>query len=109
MEKQQLPESCPLNEENMENDNRRKWYIGKEIPVATLLVLAVQTAGVVWWAASTSARVDYMKEAAVASQIVQTAIDRRQDDDAQRQENRVLVQLDKINAKLDLLSEKVRR
>ncbi len=106
MEENDLPADYPLKDSTMENENRRKWHVGREIPVATLLVLVMQTAGVVWWAASTSARVDYMKEAAVTSQIVQAAIDRRQDDDSQRSEARIIVQLDRINAKLDMLTEK---
>lgn len=40
----------------MENDNRR-WHIGKEIPVSVLMVLILQTVGVVWWARGLTAEV----------------------------------------------------
>ena len=89
----------------MDDDNRRKWHVGKEIPIATIAVLIAQTVGVIWWAASTSAKVDFMKEAAVAAHIVQNAIDRRQDDDATRSEGRIVTQLDKLNEKVDRLLE----
>ena len=107
-QEKELPEHCPLNEKNMD-DNRRRWHIGREIPIATIVVLIIQTAGVVWLAATAVARVDFMKEAAVAAQIIQTAVDRRQDEDSKRQEDRIVVQLDKINTKLDQLADRVRR
>jgi hypothetical protein len=92
--------------EEIAQDNRRRWHVGKEIPIATIIVLILQTVGVIWVAATTFAKVDFMKEASVAAQIVQTAIDKKQDDEAQRSESRVMMQLDKVNMKLDRLIEK---
>ena len=94
-----------MSTEDQEKERTKQWHIGKEIPIAVIVVLVIQTAGVIWWAASTSVKVEFMKEANVASQIVQTSIDRRQDDEAKRSEDRVLVQLDKINMKLDRITE----
>ena len=48
--------------ENWDGQDRRKperWHVGKEVPLALLLTLALQTAGGVWWAASMSAKMDY--------------------------------------------------
>lgn len=94
-----------------ENSNRRNesWRLGKEIPIATIVVLAVQTASVIWWAASTSAKVEFMRETVVTTQVAQVAVDRRQDEEAQRAENRILLQLDKLNQKMDRLIEGGRR
>lgn len=86
-------------------EEQRKWHLGREIPVATILILVIQTIGVVWWAATISAKVDSMDKATVVAQLVQVGIDRRQDDEALRSENRILVQLDKLNAKLDRMME----
>lgn len=36
-----------------------KWHIGKELPLAMILALAVQTAGGVWWLAQVSSKLDY--------------------------------------------------
>lgn len=83
----------------------QKWHVGKEVPVATIVVLLIQTAGVIWWAASTSAKVDYVKESQLAQQIIQNSVDRKQDDDARRAEDRLITQLDKINTKIDKLIE----
>lgn len=44
-----------------------KWRVGKEIPIATIFVLLLQTAGVVWWAATISTELRYEKEARVAA------------------------------------------
>lgn len=39
----------------MTSDNH--WHLKKEVPLALVFVIAVQTAGIVWWAASTNERV----------------------------------------------------
>lgn len=38
---------------NRRNDD--KWHVGKEIPLALLVMMGLQTMGGVWWAASFSA------------------------------------------------------
>lgn len=40
--------------ESNDDMDRRSWHVGKEIPLAMLLGLLLQTAGVVWWAAGVS-------------------------------------------------------
>ncbi len=39
-------------------DISNKWHVGKEIPLAMIFALMFQTAGVIWWAASLSAKID---------------------------------------------------
>jgi len=41
-------------------DRRAKdrWHVGKEIPIAVLFAVLMQTAGGLWWAASLSAKID---------------------------------------------------
>lgn len=84
---------------------RRQWHIGKEIPIAVLTVLLLQTGGWVWWAATISTRLDTLKENAIATVVMQAAIDRRQDDEAQRSEARILANLERVNQKLDRIIE----
>ena len=43
----------PLEDDAMSED-RRGWHVGKEIPLAMLVALLLQTAGVVWWASGVS-------------------------------------------------------
>ena len=37
-----------------------KWHVGKEIPLALIFILILQTGGWVWWAATQSAKLDYL-------------------------------------------------
>jgi hypothetical protein len=36
-----------------------RWHIGKEVPLAILIALVLQTGGGVWWLAQVSAKIDY--------------------------------------------------
>lgn len=42
-----------------ESDRNERWHIGKEIPLAVLLMLFVQTGGGIWWLAQVSSKIDY--------------------------------------------------
>lgn len=33
---------------------RERWHVGKEIPIAVMVTLLIQTGGIVWWAATVS-------------------------------------------------------
>lgn len=35
-----------------------RWHVGKEIPLALIVMLMLQTGGWVWWAATQSAKLD---------------------------------------------------
>jgi hypothetical protein len=41
-------------------ENRRddRWHVGKEIPIALIVMLLIQSAGAIWWAATQSAKMD---------------------------------------------------
>lgn len=47
-----------------DQDERRveQWHVGKEIPLAMILGMLVQSAGVVWWAATLSGKIDNLAE-----------------------------------------------
>jgi Tfp pilus assembly protein PilO len=63
-----------------EMDRREsRWHVGKEIPIAVLLMLAVQTAGGIWWAASLSQKLD-----SVISQVAELRAERYTKEDARR-------------------------
>lgn len=34
------------------------WHLDRKVPIALIVTVAIQTAGMVWWAASLSSRVD---------------------------------------------------
>lgn len=83
----------------------RKWHVGREFPIATIVVLLFQTIGVIWLAASTVAKVDYLEKTALADKVVQISVDRRQDEESIRSETRITLQLENVNKKLDRLIE----
>ena len=41
-----------------EGDRREGWHVGKEIPLAIIFAIFIQTAGVIWWAATLSSKLD---------------------------------------------------
>lgn len=40
------------------NDRREGWHVGKEIPLAMIFAIVMQTMGAIWWAATLSAKLD---------------------------------------------------
>lgn len=46
-----------MQEEN--STKQEKWHVGKEVPIAVLFTLLVQTGGGIWWLAQVSAKIDY--------------------------------------------------
>lgn len=91
---------------SLHTEEKRSWHLGREIPLALIATLALQTLGALWWAASFAARVEANERALVVAQLGQQALDRRQDEEALRSEARVTTQLERINAKIDKLAEK---
>ena len=43
----------------MEMDHR-KWHVGKEIPLAMIFTLIIQTCTVVWWAAGINSKLEFL-------------------------------------------------
>jgi hypothetical protein len=43
----------------MPQDQQEKWHVGKEVPLAVLFTLMVQTGGGIWWLAQVSSKIDY--------------------------------------------------
>ena len=62
-------------------DRRAKdrWHVGKEIPIAVLFAVLMQTAGGLWWAASLSAKID-----SAIAQLAEFRAERYTKDDARR-------------------------
>lgn len=57
-----------------------KWHVGKEIPLALIFAIVVQTGGWIWWAATLSAKVeDLSLQIAALSADKYTASDAKKD------------------------------
>lgn len=39
-----------------------KWHLDKRVPIALIFAMCMQTAGIVWWGATTSEKVTVLKE-----------------------------------------------
>ena len=91
--------------EECEKSQRRKWSIGREVPLATVAVLLAQTVSAIWWAASISAKVETVEKTAASSALIQAVTDSKQDAESRRSEDRIVVQLDRVNVKIDRLIE----
>lgn len=49
-------------EKHRETKSVDRWHIGREIPIAVLIVLLVQTGGAVWWASKMDSRIESINE-----------------------------------------------
>lgn len=45
----------------MEAEDSRHWHLDKRVPVAPIFAMCVQTAGIVWWGATTSERLSNLE------------------------------------------------
>lgn len=61
------------------NRSNERWHVGREIPIAVLIMLAVQTGGGIWWAASLSQKLD-----SVIAQVQEIKMERYTKEDARR-------------------------
>jgi hypothetical protein len=59
-----------MREDMMEPQNQTdSWHLDKKVPLALIMAMAIQTVGVIWWAASLSTRVDH-QEREIASLVM---------------------------------------
>ena len=50
----------------MDTVEREPWHLDKKVPLALIMTMALQTLGVIWWAASLSTRVEHQERQIVA-------------------------------------------
>lgn len=95
--------------EDAEKEQRKKWHAVREIPLALIYTIILQTvlgAGTLGaFAASTTAKFDALDKAGTAYQAVQISVDKRQDEDARRSEDRILAELRDIKLQLNKIAE----
>lgn len=65
--------------EEIDLRRRDKWHVGREIPIAVLIMLAIQTGGGIWWLSGVSQKLD-----AVIAQVAELRAERYTKDDARR-------------------------
>ena len=72
-----------MNEEQawdgVDRRSPERWHVGKEVPIAVLFTLVVQTGGGIWWLAQLSAKID-----SAISTLAEFRIERYTREDARR-------------------------
>ena len=88
----------------------RHWHLDKRVPVALIITITMQTVGIVWWAASLSARVDALEARVNEARENQNRIVRLEANQAavSRRMDRMLDAFRRVEGKLDRLLLKQR-
>jgi hypothetical protein len=86
-------------------ENRRddKWHVGKEIPIALIAMLMVQSAGAIWWAATQSAKMD-----ALTAMVTEFRIAQYTQNDAHRDTALTTLRIDDLARRTELLETSIR-
>ena len=77
------------------------WHLDKKVPLALILAMAVQTIGVIWWAASLSTRVDH-QERQIAGLVVS-------DQQSRQEARRIGEWLSRVDERIAAQTEMLRR
>lgn len=80
-----------------ENNNKKEsWHVGKEIPIAMLFAIFLQTAGAIWWAATMSAKLDDL-----SYQVAALNADKYSQHDAQRDQALTFQKISELEKRID--------
>lgn len=84
------------NYEGWDGSERRSapaehWHIAKEVPIAVLFMLCLQTGGGIWWLAQLSAKIDN-----AISRIGEFAVERYTKEDARRDRELLVALIDQL-------------
>jgi hypothetical protein len=86
-------------------ENRRddRWHVGKEIPIALIAMLMIQSAGAIWWAATQSAKMD-----ALTAMVAEFRAAQYTQNDAHRDLALTTLRIDDLVRRTELLETSVR-
>jgi len=86
----------------METENRRQesWHVGKEIPLAMLFAIFLQTAGAIWWAATMSAKLDDL-----SYQVASLTADKYSQKDAERDKELISEKIRNISYRIEKIED----
>jgi hypothetical protein len=51
----------------MMDEDQKHWHLDRRVPIALIVTIAIQTAGIIWWASDVNARVSQLERQAVAA------------------------------------------
>ncbi len=85
----------------MESVTQESWHLDKKVPIALIFTMAIQTVGVIWWAASLSTRVDH-QERQISGLVVS-------DQQAKQEARRIGEWLSRVDERIAAQTELLRR
>lgn len=99
-----------IEDEDGHGDRRSddKWHVGKEIPLALMLMMAMQTLGAIWWMASFSATVT-TKLDDLSYQVAALTADKYTKSDAQKDGALYLQKISDLNDRISRVENGRRR
>lgn len=84
------------------NDERKeRWHVGKEVPLAMIAGMLLQTGGIIWWAASLSVKMDYL-----SAQIIELKSDKQININSQRDIALNSQRIDELSRRIGILERK---
>lgn len=83
-------------------DRREGWHVGKEIPLAMIFAILVQTMGAIWWAAVLSTKLDDL-----SYQVAALTADKYSQKDAERDKQLLSQKIDFVSSRVDKIERKV--
>jgi hypothetical protein len=87
-------------ERNQQNDS---WHVGKEIPIAMLFAIFLQTAGAIWWAATMSTKLDDL-----SYQVAALTADKYSQHDAVRDQALIDEKIANLKQSIESIKEEVK-
>lgn len=77
-----------------------RWHVGKEVPIALLFAMLVQTGGWIWWAATMSAKID-----GLALQVTSMYAEKYTQSDAQKDKALVMEEIADLTRRVAALEQ----
>ncbi len=77
---------------------RDRWHVGREIPIAVVIAVALQTISGIWWAAGLSSKMD-----STQAQIIELKMDRYSSSDARRDHDLTRLRDENMERRISIL------
>lgn len=84
-----------------QGDRREGWHVGKEIPLAMIFAIIMQTCGVIWWAAVLTTKLDDL-----SYQVAALSADKYSQKDAEKDKQIIMQQINFVSTRVDKLERK---
>lgn len=84
-------------------EKKENWHVGKEIPIAMLFAILLQTMGAIWWAATMSTKLDDL-----SYQVAALTADKYSQHDAARDQALVDEKIANLKQSIESIKEEVK-